>query len=249
VGPPGPNLFSRAGHPGPPFENLKSHSLVRSSTLDYAYHSSFDVRNMDASKIKIIRDAAVEMTEGRYVPHEIRDPASALQASLHLVLKHTADMFVCVLEAISEKYGHSVEEMTAVVMAHPGYKEMMVSPVLHDLGYLSKKKVAPPAAAVAEDPGPAAPATAAVAEAKEMTDAWRAAKKAARQTPPPPKLPPLRRQQADTAAIIAEIDEILLAGPPPSVTAPLPPLKEESSKKFIIRPRVKAAWVGAGNGV
>jgi hypothetical protein len=204
---------------------------------------------MDASKIKIISDA-VEMTEGRYVPHEIRDPASALQASLHLVLKHTADMFVCVLEAISEKYGHSVEEMTAVVTAHPGYKEMMVSPVLHDLGYLKQKKAAPPAAAAAEDPGPAAPVAAAAAEAKEMTDAWRAAKKAARQTPPPPKLPPLRRQQqADTVAIIAEIDEILLAGPPPSVTAPLPPLKEESSKKFIIRPRVKAAWVGAGNGV
>lgn len=205
---------------------------------------------MDASKIKIISDA-VEMTEGRYVPHEIRDPASALQASLHLVLKHTADMFVCVLEAISEKYGHSVEEMTAVVTAHPGYKEMMVSPVLHDLGYLTQKKAAPPAAAAAEDPGPAAPTAA--AEAKEMTDAWRAAKKAAvaaRQTPPPPKLPPLRRQQqADTAAIIAEIDEILLAGVPVAEAVRLPPLKEESVKKFIIRPRVKAAWVGAGNGV
>lgn len=99
------------------------------------------------------------MVNGIYKAHPIGDGKDAFRASLTMILKHTADMFVTILEAMSEKYGHDVNEMMEVVIDHPKYKEMQLHPVLYDMGYLSKVEPVAPAPAppelVAPAPAPA----------------------------------------------------------------------------------------------
>ncbi len=44
-----------------------------------------------------------------------------------------ADFQVMMLEVVAEAYGHSVDEMIAVVKEHPRFKEMHVAPLLTEL--------------------------------------------------------------------------------------------------------------------
>jgi len=57
-----------------------------------------------------------------------------------MLLKHTAEVFEVAVEAISEKYGLDIEELSATITSHPKYKDLYVNPVLHDVGYLPEEK-------------------------------------------------------------------------------------------------------------
>ncbi len=72
-----------------------------------------------------------------YQPHEVKDGKTAMAAALHLTLAHTAEVFHGIVDAISEHYKIPKDEMMDVVMAHPAYTGITVSPVLTDLGYFA----------------------------------------------------------------------------------------------------------------
>ncbi len=79
----------------------------------------------------------VKMADGTpYVTVPVKDGSSAMRACLHMILKHTADMFVGIVEIVAEKYKIDPDEMMQVITEHPRYKEMHVDPVMHDLGYI-----------------------------------------------------------------------------------------------------------------
>jgi hypothetical protein len=44
-----------------------------------------------------------------------------------------ADFQIMLLEVISEKYGHSIDEMLEVIVTHPRYKNLVVDPLLTEL--------------------------------------------------------------------------------------------------------------------
>jgi hypothetical protein len=82
-----------------------------------------------------------------YIKKEITGPHKALSACLHLVFQHTADVYTTMIEIISEKYGHSSEEMMNAVMDDERFKNTMMNPVLKGLDYFKKEdleKVVPP---------------------------------------------------------------------------------------------------------
>lgn len=70
-----------------------------------------------------------------YTPHEVKDGKTALAAVLHMTLAHTADVFHGILDAVSDHYKISKDEMMDVVLNHPSYKAITMSPALNDLGY------------------------------------------------------------------------------------------------------------------
>lgn len=67
------------------------------------------------------------------VPLTIATPKDGLKATLHMMMKHTADLHVTVMEIIAEKYGLNVDEMADAVKAHPKWTEMLVNPILHSM--------------------------------------------------------------------------------------------------------------------
>lgn len=57
------------------------------------------------------------------------------KASLELIFSHVADIHMVILKILSEKYGHSVEDMLATVMKHKEWKNIYLHPVLKSLIY------------------------------------------------------------------------------------------------------------------
>ncbi len=85
----------------------------------------------------------------------VKDGASAMHAVLAMTLKHTADVFHAVLDAVADHYKISKDEMMDVVLAHPAYKGAVLDPVISDLGFL-RQADAPVAAPAADAPKPKA---------------------------------------------------------------------------------------------
>ena len=85
----------------------------------------------------------------------VKDGTSAMHAVLAMTLKHTADVFHAVLDAVADHYKISKDEMMDVVLAHPAYKGVVLDPVISDLGFL-RQADAPVSAPPAEAPKPKA---------------------------------------------------------------------------------------------
>ena len=82
-----------------------------------------------------------------YVSKEIVGHRKAYTACLHLVFQHTADVYITMLEVLSEKYNLAVDDMISAVSEDPKFKDMMVNPALSGMNYFDKEdleKVIPP---------------------------------------------------------------------------------------------------------
>jgi hypothetical protein len=60
-------------------------------------------------------------------------PNQALKVLLQTTLQHMADFQIMMLSIVSEKYGHSIEELIQVVQEDPRFTSMTVDPLLHSL--------------------------------------------------------------------------------------------------------------------
>lgn len=63
----------------------------------------------------------------------VKNASDALRVLLQTSLSHMADFQVMMLEIVAEKYGHSVDELIAVVKEHPRFKTIQVEPLLTEL--------------------------------------------------------------------------------------------------------------------
>ncbi len=96
---------------------------------------------------------AVQMATGEtFEPVQVKNGKTAMTACLHMILKHTADVFEGIMEIVSEKYGIDKDEMMDVVMDHPRFKDMSSNPVVEDLGYIIDTRQEPAAAPPIEEP-------------------------------------------------------------------------------------------------
>lgn len=53
-------------------------------------------------------------------------PAEAIRSLLHTTLNHVADFQVMILKIISEKFGHSMEELVEAVKEDKTFKESLI---------------------------------------------------------------------------------------------------------------------------
>jgi hypothetical protein len=53
-------------------------------------------------------------------------PAEAIRSLLHTTLNHVAEFQVMILKIISEKYGHSMEELVEAVKEDKTFKESLI---------------------------------------------------------------------------------------------------------------------------
>jgi hypothetical protein len=77
-------------------------------------------------------------TSSSYMKRDLGTAPEAFKASLEIMFCHMGDMFDIVLTVLSEKYGHSKEEMLATLVAHPSYQSLPRHPVLDSLGYFEE---------------------------------------------------------------------------------------------------------------
>jgi hypothetical protein len=90
-------------------------------------------------------------TSSTYTKRDVSKAPEAFKASLEIMFCHMADMFDVVLTVLSEKYGHSKEEMLKTLVAHPSYQSLPRHPVLDSLGYFGEEELpCASASAVAE---------------------------------------------------------------------------------------------------
>lgn len=81
-----------------------------------------------------------------YKPIEVKDGKTAMHAVMSIFMNHTAEVFHGVVDAISDHYKISKDEMMDVILSHPAYTQIAVNPILNDLHYLrpeAKGPVAP----------------------------------------------------------------------------------------------------------
>jgi hypothetical protein len=57
---------------------------------------------------------------------DVDSPAEAVRSLLHTTLNHVADFQVMILKIISEKYGHSMEELVEVIKEDKTFKESLL---------------------------------------------------------------------------------------------------------------------------
>jgi len=57
---------------------------------------------------------------------DIDSPAEAIRSLLHTTLNHVADFQVMVLKIISEKFGHSMDELVEAIKEDKTFKESLV---------------------------------------------------------------------------------------------------------------------------
>jgi hypothetical protein len=60
----------------------------------------------------------------------IATPNQTMIEVMNIISAHTADVFVKVLQILSSKYGHSVDDMLNVIRTHPDYHNICVPPVI-----------------------------------------------------------------------------------------------------------------------
>jgi hypothetical protein len=57
---------------------------------------------------------------------DIDSPQTAIRSLLHTTLNHVADFQVMILKIISEKYGHSLDELVEAIKEDKTFKESLV---------------------------------------------------------------------------------------------------------------------------
>jgi hypothetical protein len=73
-----------------------------------------------------------------YIPKEIVTHRDAYAASLHMILKHTADFHVMILEIVADKQGINIDDLVKVIKEDSRYTDMSVNPQINTLGFFQE---------------------------------------------------------------------------------------------------------------
>jgi hypothetical protein len=106
---------------------------------------------MEPIKIKprVIKPVKIDATpitladESPYIPLTVETKEEAMRACLHMILKHTADMFVTITEIIAEEYKLDATEMVKTIQGSPRFEKLCAEDVLLTLGYFEAKEEVP----------------------------------------------------------------------------------------------------------
>jgi hypothetical protein len=103
---------------------------------------------MEPQRVKSLRLTSEEVllaAGGKMASVAVQTPSDALKVSLLMMMKHTADVHLTVLEIIAEKYKLNIDEVLDTVKAHPRWHEILQTPLVSDLTATAIAHTAPPA--------------------------------------------------------------------------------------------------------
>jgi hypothetical protein len=89
-------------------------------------------------KVKKDNQSVTLADETVYLPLKIETKELALRACLHMILKHTADMFVTITEIVAEEYKLDATEVVKTIQGSPRFEALCADDVLLTLGYLGE---------------------------------------------------------------------------------------------------------------
>ena len=78
-----------------------------------------------------------------YLPLKIETENDAMRACLHMMLKHSADMFVTICDIVAEEYKLDSTKMVETIRNSPRFEKLCADDVLLTLGYLEDKNSVP----------------------------------------------------------------------------------------------------------
>ncbi len=102
---------------------------------------------------KIINEPVYIHEDGNtvpYIPGHIKTARDGYAASLHLLFKHVADFHITVIDLLAEKYKFSAEEAIDSLHADPRFRDMIVHPTIHAMGYFKEEDAKAPIEPVSE---------------------------------------------------------------------------------------------------
>lgn len=73
-----------------------------------------------------------------YIPGHIKTARDGYAASLHLLFKHVADFHITVIDLLAEKYKFKAEEAIESLHADSRFRDMIVHPTIHAMGYFKE---------------------------------------------------------------------------------------------------------------
>ena len=91
---------------------------------------------MEPKRVESLRLTSEEVllaAGGKMAPLTVQTPNDALKLTLLMMMKHTADVHLTVLEIIAEKYSLNLDDMVDTVKAHPRWHEILQTPLISDL--------------------------------------------------------------------------------------------------------------------
>jgi len=102
---------------------------------------------------KIINEPVYIHEDGNtvpYIPGHIKTARDGYAASLHLLFKHVADFHITVIDLLAEKYKFKAEEAIDALHADPRFRDMIVHPTIHAMGYFKEEDAKAPSEPVSE---------------------------------------------------------------------------------------------------
>ena len=91
-------------------------------------------------------NTALEGNAGDYKPFSEAfmraHPSPALKAVMDVLVCHVADMFCIVTDAVSRKYGHSVDDLMDTIRGDDAWKNASIHPLLKSLSYFDEDDIA-----------------------------------------------------------------------------------------------------------
>lgn len=95
--------------------------------------------------ITLVKEDVVLADGTHFVPMEVKTSSDVLRVSLLMLFKHIADIHVCVVNAVADKFGLKIEDIHKAVTEDPRWAEMFVHPLITDLTKtLDENSIAPP---------------------------------------------------------------------------------------------------------
>ncbi len=85
------------------------------------------------TSLRLTSEEVLLAAGGKMGPMTVQTPSEALKLSLLMMMKHTADVHLTVLEIIAEKYKLDLDEMLDTVKDHPRWQAILQTPLISDL--------------------------------------------------------------------------------------------------------------------
>jgi hypothetical protein len=88
---------------------------------------------------RFLPTGTISIVQTPYVALKIKSPKHAAAASLHLILKHVADMHMLILEVLSQKYNIPYNDMIDVIHTDDRVQKFMIDPIVHSMNYFTQE--------------------------------------------------------------------------------------------------------------
>ncbi len=92
-------------------------------------------------KMKVVSNLAGNSADYSPFAREFMEkhPSAGLSAAVHAINCHTADMFLLFLSIISDKYGHSVDDLVSTIKMDERWNEAQTHPLVKSLTYFEQE--------------------------------------------------------------------------------------------------------------